>query len=170
MGEKRSISESKKISEEKKSETKKRLDKGKKSADNVSIVMKQVAAQDSSGFSDTDNKILKGAEKIGENAKRVGDEDSKHIEAAIKDVTEHSAEMDNISKLAEAGQAKAEKITSDDSRLKISGDMSSAYKEAKSVSKEISNSEKKMASASKEKTKSLLDQIKADSKKRPSFR
>lgn len=171
MSEKRTTtSESRRKSRDKQSEAKKRLDNQRRSGETINKVMKQVADLGTTGFSDTDQNVMQGAEKIGRSAERVGQEDAKSTSIAEKDLSSHGTEMEKISKKAASEGTKADNIHSSDKRLASAQELRSKYKEAESVASDLGNVARQKATETRVEAKTLLDRVKSSSRKRPSFR
>lgn len=170
MGEKRTtIAESRKKSSDKKGEAKKKLDSQRRSRDNINSVMEQVGKLGTTGFSDTDQKVMGGAEKIGKSAEQVGQEDAKVTNAATENLNKHGAEMEKVAKQAASEGAKAETIRSSDSRLTGAQELRTKYKEAETAASDISRGDKQVATETHTEGKSIIERVRAVSKKRPSF-
>ena len=165
-----STTESRKKSSDKRSEAKKRLDGQRRSGENIAKVMKQVAELGTTGFSDTDQKVVHGAEKIGKSAERVGQEDAKVTHSAADDVSTHGSDMEKLASQAASEGAKAGRIQSSDSRVPDAQKLRAEYKEAESVASDISKGDKRAATTTRTEAKSIVERVKSDSRKRPSFR
>ena len=170
MSEKRTTtSESRKTSREKRAEAKKRLDSQRRSGDNITRVMTEVSKLRSTGFADTDQKVMRGADKIGQSAESVGTKDLKVTSASADALTAHGKAMEHVAKRAASEGRKADQIRSADSRLADTRELRAGYKESEAVASDLSRGDKQTATATNMDAKTISARVKADSRKRPVF-
>jgi hypothetical protein len=169
MSDRASTSEHRKKSAEKKATASEKVEKQRRFAQEATRVMKRVESLGTSGFADTDQMVTKGAEQLGASAERAGLDDAQKTAVATKELGVHAGELDKIARRAETEKAKTSEIRTTD-RLNGAETLRAGYEKAESVSTEISADEKRKASETNKDSRSLLERIKADAKRRPSFR